>query len=328
MCRQPIHWARVFESARANSIAPLVYSNLLKTRLDPPLPAEVAARFNETLWETIFVKEKMAKVLPQVFEHFPHEDLLLVKGAALNHFVHEQPWYVWSFDVDLVFRRRRDQFQEQDYAELVTFFEKVNRSIRPFDQNIEYECFAHHDLTLNGILPINFEQVWQNATPLLLDAHTVFIPSPEDMLLFACVNACRKRYFYLKALFDIAEIIAKYPALDWATFTQNARAYRCNLIAYAAMRLTQRTLGANVPPSALMQLGLAAPRRWLIEFLIDMLIQWGSLTSLSRERGAALFGRKLGWSLLLTYATYRWDQFAPKLDEIRAGWKLQSSVSS
>lgn len=325
LCRQTVRWDSVVECALANGVAPLVYTNLLKTLPDVKLPAEVSARFNKALWETIVVKEKIAMVLAQVLAHFPHEDLMLVKGAALEHSVYEQPWYVWSFDVDLVFRRRRDLFQDQEYAEVAAFFEKVNRSIRPFDQNIEYEFFVHHDLWLNGILPINFERVWRNATSVAVGEHTVYIPSPEDTLLFACVNACRKRYFYLKALCDIAEIITKYPALDWETFTHNAREYRCSLIAYAAMRLTQQTLGASVPAAVLAQLDIGVPRQRLIEFLISVLIQRGALASLSRERGAEIFGRKLGWSLLLTYATYRRDQLIPKMGEIRAGWNRRTA---
>jgi hypothetical protein len=58
---------------------------------------------------------------------------------------------------------------------------------------------------------------------------------------------------------------------------------------------------------------------------MGLLMRQGSLTSLSRDRGAEIFGRKLGWSLFLTYATYRWDQLAPKLGEIQAGWNRTKS---
>lgn len=319
LCQQPIQWARVLTRALEHSVAPLVYCNLLKLGRNVGLGDEIAARFNQALWRNIFVREKMAHAFAQVLERFPNEDFLAVKGVALEHSVYAQPWYVRSFDMDLVFKRQRHEFQAEEYAEAIAFFEQVNRNIRSFDQNIEYEFFVHHDLSMNGILPIDFEKVWHNAAPLTLGAHTFFIPSPEDSLLFACINACRKRYFYLKALFNIAEIIAKYPALDWKTFTHNARTSRCNLIVYTALRLTQQTLGAKIPSTALAQLDVGALRQWVIESLCETLLNLGTLDTLFYERGAKIFGRKLGWTLLLTYATYQAEQLVPKIGEIRAG---------
>ena len=163
ICRQPVRWECVLASALEQSVAPLVFTNLLKTPLEPALPAEVAGKFSRQLWENIAVKAKTAMVLAQVFERFPHEDLLLVKSAALDRSVYDQPWYLWSFDVDLLFRRRRDQFDAAELAGLIAFLEKANRSIRPMDQHFEYEFFAHHDLCLNGILPVDFERVWRGA---------------------------------------------------------------------------------------------------------------------------------------------------------------------
>jgi len=242
--------------------------------------------------------------------------------------VYKQPWYIWSNDADLVFRRKREQFTDEEYHRLVGYFERTNQSVRRFNQNIEYELYTHHDLTMNGILPIDFERVWRDVAPLPLGDTSVYVPSPQDLLLFACVNACRKRYFHLRALCDIAEIVEAFPALDWSSFCRIARESRCDLIVYTVLRLIQQILDAPISESVFAQLNVRGARRRQIDTMIGLLLRRGSLISLSRDRGAKIFGRNLGWSLLLTYATYHSNQLIPKFGEIQAARKRDMALKT
>jgi hypothetical protein len=115
----------------------------------------------------------------------------------------------------------------------------------------------------------------------------VFVMAPEDLLLSLCVGACRKRFFRLKALFDIAETARQ--GLDWDRFVLQAREDRCEGIAYAALLAAMRTLGAPVPAGALNRLGISRARSAVIRALVEH----GSLTAPSP---------------VLPYASYRWGQ--------------------
>lgn len=321
LAKSPVEWQNIHACAYMNNIAPLVYSNLLKCKLGATIPTAVTDAFKRNLWRTMSVKQEMAQAILAVRRQFPDEDIMLVKGAALDRIVYTQPWLVWSNDADLVFRRRREQFEDRAYDRFVAYFERMNQNVRRFDQNIEYELYTHHDLTMNGILPIDFERVWRDTNPLPLGDTFVLAPSPEDLLLFGCVNACRKRYFHLRVLCDLGEIVGTFPTLDWGKFCRTAREARCDLIVYTALRLAQQTLDVGISETNLAQLAIPGARRRHIDMMMGLLVRRGSLTSLSRDRGAKIFGRNLGWSLLLTYSTYRVEQLAPKFGEIQAGRK-------
>ena len=84
--------------------------------------------------------------------------------------------------------------------------------------------------------------------------YAVYVMSPEDMLLTTCINSCRKRFFRLKSLCDIAESINKYRCLNWEKLIRDARAYQCNNIVYTALLITKMTLGSDVPQRVLKEL--------------------------------------------------------------------------
>jgi hypothetical protein len=74
----------------------------------------------------------------------------------------------------------------------------------------EYDFFEHHDVTMNGVLPVDFQAIWQEAVAVDYRGERTLVMRTEDLLLAVCINACRKRFFRLKSLFDIAEIVDEY----------------------------------------------------------------------------------------------------------------------
>ena len=126
--------------------------------------------------------------------------------------------------------------------------------------------------------------------------------SPEDMLISLCVNSCRKRYFRLKALCDIAETVNRCGSLDWSKLVQKATAYDCRAIVYAALFITQSRLNCALPTGVLDALHLNPARRRAIHYLSRQL----SLTAYdSLYAGGTLAGRRPDFALILPYATFR-----------------------
>ena len=109
---------------------------------------------------------------------------------------------------------------------------------------------------------------------------------------------------------DIAEILNRYPNLDWAELIRKVDAYECQYIVYTALLVTKMTLGCHLPDEVLDNLTLSRVRAILIRYLS----QGSFCSSLSvLDSTKELFGRQIGWSLLLPYATYRWDQLWRKM---------------
>lgn len=174
-------------------------------------------------------------------------------------------------------------------------------------------------MTMNGILKISGDFLWRRAKKIEAFNNPVFVLPPEELLLSAAINACRKRFFRLKALCDIASIIESYPDLDWTYVCQMAHQWRAHTILYTALIMTERTLGCTYPKSVLKKLRVSKLRERIILNSIDRLLTH-SLTSSAQWSSQHLFGRNFSQALKLTYATYPFPVLIKKLCEIVYAW--------
>jgi hypothetical protein len=189
-------------------------------------------------------------------------------------------------------------------------------------KGIEFDFYEHHDVNMNGVLNIDFDSVWRDARPMMYAGREVWLMCPEDLLISLCINSCRKRFFWLKSLCDIGETLRRYPALDWTALAEKARQYGCENIVYAALYVTSRTIGLNMPDRILDSLNVSLVRAICIRACADFQLRHVSPTS--RASGAIwFFGRKLDWSLLLPYSTFSPLQFARKI-----AYFQQTSIST
>ena len=189
---------------------------------------------------------------------------------------------------------------------------------------IEFDYFEHHDVVINGALPIDFQEIWDDTTRTKVGGQDVFLMSPEDLLMSVGINSCRKRFFRLKSLCDIAELINRYPGIKWEELATRARAYNCNNIVYTALRVTKMTLGCKLPPGLLDDLKVNPIRAKVIDRLVRHLSQHSSLDSLYPFSGTQVFGREVNLAVMLPYATYRGYQVGRKVKEIYHAWRREN----
>jgi hypothetical protein len=301
---EEVRWDVVYAIANVHGVAPLVYSNLLQcTTMDLGIPKDIMDQFKRFSFGNTVRKEKMAEKITEVLSFLNKKsiDVMLIKGAALDVLVYDHSWYTISKDVDFILRAKRDEITDKDEAE-----------IRALRRGLPSESgyFRHHDVDMNGTLPINFQRIWDDATKIKFRGRDVFVMSPEDMLISVCINSCRNRFFRLKSLCDIAEIINKYNGMKWEELTSKAREYDCNNIVYTALLVTKMTLGCELPEEVLDNLTVNLARAAIIRYLSQHM-SWSSLSSL--YSGRKVFGRRVSLSLLLPYAAYRWYQVWRKL---------------
>jgi hypothetical protein len=113
----------------------------------------------------------------------------------------------------------------------------------------------------------------------------------------------------------MAEIVKRFPALDWAQFTASAIEYQCNNIVYSALAVMQGTVGCPLPEGMLDRLEFGGMRRRITDSTIQYVLRNVPLSSLSYYEGYDFIGRKAGWSLLLPYTTYHLQQMSRKIHE-------------
>lgn len=332
-CRgSTLDWDYLFETTnRRNQIAPLVYQNLSPSRVPGlPIPAATLERFKQATIRNIMVKRHTADALATALDLFARKGIpvMLVKGAALNLTVYEKPWYTVSHDVDLVIRPRREELDASDLRDITETLDALNEAPRELRELIEYDFYAHHDVTMNDVVAIDPERLWREARKHRVGEHEVLLMTPEDSLLATAVQCCRKRFFKLKNLVDLSESAAGYADLDWDVAIDKAHAYRCNVQLYAALVVSELVLGSPYPTGTLARLKVSPVRARLIRRISADLLRKHSLAELRAVSGKAFLGRPYSTTLSLTYATYRLDQLAPKMDEIRRGFARQKEPAA
>lgn len=285
-----IRWEALAKTAARHGVLPIVGSNLRGCDLAVlRLPAGFAERLEVAVFESAAVRERDADRLATALARLRAVELeaMLLKGTALTLLVYREPWVVTSHDIDLVLRPGPgwEKGKGEEKA--------VRKSL--YTNGIECDLNEHHDVTMNGVLPIDFERIWREARPLCFRGEDAWMPSPEDLLLSLCINACRKRYFRLKGLFDLSETVARLRDLDWGMLAVLAREGRVQGMVHAALVATRETVGCDLPAGALEGLRVPPVKARFLERLIAAYLRRGSLVDRSGETLARL----------LTYASFR-----------------------
>lgn len=286
LAQRPVRWWRLADTAEEHGVLPIVGAHLRSCDLE--LPSGVAQRLETAFFENALRKEQKALRLADGIAGLRAAGLetLLLKGASLDLLVYREPWVVASRDTDLLLRPLpgyRPGPEEKD----------LRRSL--YRAGIECDLLGHHDLDMHGVLPVSVERIWCAARRIDFRGVEAWVMGPEDLLISLCINACRKRFFRLKGLFDIAETVAR-AGIDWPRLGRRARGSRCEGIVFAALLAARETVGCVLPEGALAELGLGSSRERLLRLLIA-----GAFRTLSLGAGG-------GISLLLPYATFRPEQ--------------------
>ena len=299
-----IDWELVEQNAREQGVAPLMFANLKRCRsagLD--VPPIVLNRFRGAMFTAIKTKEEHGRWLAHVLAYVDAHDLhvMVVKGAALDLEVLKTPWHVVSLDVDLLVR--------EHYSELP---DAVCEPIWDFNSQGPLECDfgSHHDLSIDELLPIDYPRLWADAKRIEIDGRGARVMSPEDMLITACTDACRKRFFHLKNLFNLRAILDRFDRLDWQRVAKIAQTQRCTGIVYAALWSAKLATGAPISHDVLRTI---RPRPWLRRWSIRWLAARRSFTPVTRrsvvhDKAFSLGHKRVfslsNLSLLLVYTAY------------------------
>ncbi len=233
-----LDWNAVCDVAAGEGVAPIAGANL--ATCDAGVPERITERFQRILFENAAFKAERRRRLVDIVDALDARgfEVLLMKSAALEAAgIYHQPWVTSARDVDVILRWRHGRELPPDA-----------RAVRAFlhEHGVEWDLGGHHDVSLNGIVELPFDELWTAARVVRLDPASgvpVYVMTPENLLFMLTLNGCRKRYLRLKTLFDIAETLTRHQDFDWARFAECARACESSGVAYAAICAADRTLG-------------------------------------------------------------------------------------
>jgi hypothetical protein len=298
-----LDWKSVLETAQRQGIAPLLSSNLNKCREQGlAVPAGVLKGLRLAMFRAIQTQETHARQLRDALAFVNRNRLtvMLIKGAALDAVVFQSPWNVVSLDIDLLIREARADVPKPIGDQI---WELSHRGL------FECEFASHHDLSIDGLLDIDYRGLWNDARRIAVHGQDVHVMCPEDMLIAACINGCRKRFFHLRNLYGIREILGRFKDLDWDRLARKAVRYQCSAIVYAALTVARLAMDADVADASLQKLNVGPIQAAILRFLAIR----RSFTPLTQrqvinEQQQTLWSKRLlSWanlSVLLPYAAY------------------------
>jgi hypothetical protein len=289
-----LDWPQLLQTAGTHGVAPLVFHNLTRIpEISALLPEDVLTRFRLLRLASEVRSGELRRSLADVAGFCQERGIRVMafKGAALDLLVYGQPWYTQCADFDVILDCKREVMTPDDLGAL------HNLCVG----GIEAEFFGHHDLTMSHVLPMSFDAIWKEARSLRVGAHEVWLMSDEDLLLSLCINSCRKRFFRLKSVCDIAEFLRVRGQPRWDMFAQKARERGCSGIAYAALFASLIAVDAPVSPEALAVLDVNRAHAWTMRYLCGNLC-FSSLAGTTR--GVRILRRTVAASLFLAYASH------------------------
>lgn len=290
-----LDWTRVLAVAVLHRVAPLIYRNLSAfAALSRLVPREVVDDFRRTVVLNMREKAALASALRETLEWFNRlgVDVLIVKGTSLDVVLWEATWLTSSQDIDLVLVADWEDFDEAAQQRILAM-----NVARPL---VDVHCRQHADLVMNGLLDLDFGSMVGRASRIDVQEQPALVMCVEDELLCACVQSFRKRFFRLKSVCEIAELVERNPNLDWDALTGRAVAQGCGGIVFAALLAAHVGHGCALPVDLASRLKVSAPTRAMVRSLVKRL----SATTLDRlyvDRWAR--GKMLGRGLLLPYAS-------------------------
>lgn len=325
ICRnnEEIKWDYVYSTAESHGVEALIYYNLKSVSANiANIPSAMVETFRRGYMSSIVRASKIAEKVQEILSFFNHKsiDVMLLKGTALEILgVYEKPWHSLSSDIDLIIKSTETELSQGDKREIIDFLQN-------FLPWCEWELYEHHDVSMNNVLPIDFQQIWQDAIKTTFSKQDVFVMSPEDLLISVCINSSRKRFFRLKSLYDISEIVAKqsYLNLNWENMVRKAKDYHCNDIVYAALFIANITLDCKIPEQVFNNLAINPIKAKIIRYLSKRQYFSSPLDTYSNLNiGRNFLGRRIAPSMFLPLITLRNYQIWRKTKYI---WKTRQGV--
>ena len=201
---------------------------------------------------------------------------LLLKGAALAHWLYPQPYARPSLDADLMVepqlrRRASEVLLAQGYR--TTRFqggELVNAQAaywRPLTAEVPMLLDLHWRISTSPLFAhvLTFDWLRSRARPVPALGPAAFGPAPVDALLHACVHRAgvfaqgreAERADRLIWLYDIHLLAGRLDEREWAEFTGLAQRHRLRAICGQALAAATHWLGTRVPGTVRAALGEA-----------------------------------------------------------------------
>ncbi len=288
LCDRPLNWSSVLHLASRNDVSGLLYQSLQET-----CPERVPTNVFNTLrhqqqahWlKSCFLSDELLQLLQALTD--AGIPALAYKGPALAMSVYGNLALRPFCDIDILIRPEdlvaaKVVLMESGYNTLIVddriealniwsdsardFIRQDGQVVVDLQWRLTPRFFAT-DLSVDDLLH-------RHQTVSLMDT-PVPVLALEDLMLALCIHGAKECWSKLKWVSDVAQVLQRYPQLNWNDILQRARCIHAHRMVLLGMAMAKELLGAQIP-----------------EF-VDVLIQSDrTLPMLMQQACTYMFGRQ------------------------------------
>ncbi len=276
----PLDWKCVLRESKRHYVAFLLLSTLgeLNALVPGDLLDDLKRISMKTAANNLRFRHELIKVVGAL-ERVGVE-LMLLKGAALVQVLNVGLSSRPMGDIDVLVREKdfqafRATLYELGYRlpyELPCLTDRELPRYAHFFDQIKFrgsngiKIDTHFRLLNMGMPSVDEESVWERAVKAPMGDVSVFVPSPEDMLLHLCFHSNHHLFCRIYFFSDVARILERYAGeLDWQYLSRVVERRRMKASVYHALLLTKELLGTPIPPDVLDRFRPTYIRRKLFE---------------------------------------------------------------
>lgn len=261
LAQQELDWEYIRSLAGYHGLVPLLYQSLQQTcpqAVPAPILSQLQAEFQANALKNLFLTKELLKILTLCQQY--EIPVLPYKGPALAALLYGNVALRTFCDLDLL-------VDKADFFPVISLLKKHGYQstypLSPEEEQAYYQLYSEYSLTKQGgtvvldlhhaIAPNYFQfslelpDFWQHRTWVSLAGKKVPQIPVEDLLLLLCLHGCKDSWRQLKWIGDIAQLLHRFPQLDWERVLERAKLLPSQRMLSIGLLLARDLLGISLP---------------------------------------------------------------------------------
>lgn len=261
---QDIDWPYLVRLAGQHGLAPLLYWNLnahCSEAVPPSILNQLRSQFQSNVQRNLFLTGELLKLI----HLFEKSDIpaIAYKGPVLAISAYGNLALRTFDDLDIVIHpqdvlRAKELLVSNGYGPRTHLTDRQEKDLLKFAYAYEFDrpdglfwVELHWGFAPSRFyLPLNMEDVWDRAESINLGGIPVYNLGPEVSLMILCFHLaqhCWRGTEQFRWICDLAELIRRYPTLDWDWILEQANVSGSRRMLFLGLFLAHDLLDAPIP---------------------------------------------------------------------------------
>lgn len=303
----PLDWTNFLQMAEYHGVEPLVYANLSKIAPDL-VPAEALIRLRKKVQVGCLLNRMLAQELVKLCDEFTVRgvSVIPIKGATLATVAYGDLGLRDFTDLDLLVPESSVVEAQAVLSTLgyeprsVVAAQSEKHDDGPHQVFVKRHTLCRVDLQWVMAHPhfafqLDRPEFWARRVSIAFENRTVPGLTPEDLLIVLCVHGSKHAWEHLKWVCDVAELLRRYPNMDWTSVMSSSSAWGCQRLVMMGLSIAHRLLDAPLPDEVLARLEGEIEIEGLSQRMPATLLRDGREGVWEEQSAALYFSLKDSW---------------------------------